>query len=470
MKTMKCPISLFEKAYPTLIILTASLVSFILGGLLEPRTFSKFFSILFLKVPIPPLPGDVQNVNFYWDIAHYAAMAIQNTCTAFYPLWPWLIRTSFHPQTTDDAAKGFMIYAMLFFVASIPLTFWLIKRICKVNSLAILLTIAYFINPNSIFRVIGYTESLFSLLLLVFICFFHCKPIKIKAFRLAGCLFILLLMSLTRPTLIQIIFSLLFSLTTVLIVDYFEKVKTFEKSNIFKHFLDKKHSLQIQLTFLGCIAASMGYSIYGYFCFLERNDFLAPFKDQRNWGRAFGIHPELLILPKSPLIDHIALYVPLGTLIFSGFLIYQNIFHRNKENLRVLLPNHRLWYLTILYPPIFVCLYIFDIIYFYLKKHFKVLGDFQFPLHSLQWAPSYTFWFCLYFTLAHVAIAFLTQDRLYSLSRFVFSTPLIFICLAFLLAEAPQKQLYPVLWGINLISMGLLVEQWTRYGKDLWLG
>ncbi|NJL10970.1 MAG: hypothetical protein HC908_14535 [Calothrix sp. SM1_7_51] len=83
---------------------------------------------------------------------------------------------------------------------------------------------------------------------------------------------------------------------------------------------------------------------------------------------------------------------------------------------------------------------------------------------------NYIFWFSLYFAAIHSIIAFFTQDRLYSLARYVFAVPFFFLALGYLYNCILGKPKYKTLILLIVFSAISLVEQWVRFGEDKWLG
>lgn len=93
--------------------------------------------------------------------------------------------------------------------------------------MALTITLAYTVNPMAIFRIIGYTESLFSLLGIFLIWLLLPENKLNEKIKLILLSVISILMSLTRPVLIQIIFACLFSLITIFLL-----TKQLSKSNL----------------------------------------------------------------------------------------------------------------------------------------------------------------------------------------------------------------------------------------------
>ncbi|ODH03263.1 mannosyltransferase [Nostoc sp. KVJ20] len=424
---------------PYIIIYSAFIVCAIVGMLIFPDTFYKFFSPTQLpRVNPPALP----HKSYYWDIGLYANMALQNTCTAFYPLWGFIITHLFHPQNLEQYTNYFKITATAIFCISTPLVFWVFKKALKNQLLALTITLAYTVNPMAIFRVIGYTESLFSLLGIFFIWLLLPENRLNEKIKLIQLSVISILMALTRPVLIQIIFACFFSLITIFLL-----TKQLSKSHLFQ-------------TITISISAIFGYSIYGFSCLQSRGNFFAPFNDQKQWGKTLGLNLDLLFLPKSPLFDLLGLYLPILILIISFILIYCK---SKNHKLLVFIPKRFIWDILIIYPPVLVLAYVLN--YWRGRKKEIITSTFT---NSLQ--KNYLFWFCIYFSVINALIVFFTQNRLASLGRYIFAVPFFFLALGYLYCCFPGKRKYKSLSFVILVSAIALVQQWINYGKDQWLG
>lgn len=424
---------------PYIIIYSAFIVCAIVGMLIYPDTFNKFFSPTQLSRTIPP---QLPHKSYYWDIELYANMALQNACTAFYPLWGFIITRLFHPQNLDQYANYFKITATALFCISTPLIFWVFKKALKNQYLALIITLTYTVNPMAIFRVIGYTESLFSLLGIFFIWLLLPENKLNEKIKLMLLSFITILMALTRPVLIQIIFACLLSLITI-----FWLTKQLSKNNIFR-------------TIAISISAILGYSIYGFSCLQLRGDFFAPFHDQKQWGKTLGLHLNLLFLPKSPLFDLLGLYLPILILIISLVIIYCKT---KNQKLLVFIPKRFIWDILIIYPPVLGLAYMFN--YWRSVKKEIITSKFTNSLPN-----NYLFWFCIYFSVINALIVFFTQNRLASLGRYIFAVPFFFLALGYLYCCFPGKRKYKNLLFVIIVSAIALVQQWINYGKDQWLG
>jgi hypothetical protein len=445
-----------------LIICSAFIICAAVGMMIEPEAFHKFFSPSRLFREIPPI---APHKSYYWDVEAYAEMAVNPKCIAFYPLWPFIIRTLFHPQTIEQAAHYFLMVGTALSFISNFLLFWLLNIILNRLYLAFWLVLAYAINPMAIFRNIGYTESLFTILSISFI-YVLLPKFRINQIIKLGLLFIITgLMVLTRPILIQIFFATTASIITIFTWDFLQKTGKL-LTNILVTV--QKYKFELKATITIWISSLLGYSIYGNFCLQNRGDFFAPFHDQSKWGKVFGLHLELLLFPKSMLIDFFGLYLPLIVLFLSIIFVYVRTI-RQEETIST--PQYKLWWnILFLYPPLLICVYIFN--WICLNKS-KIQASFQklFILNYTQTLNNnYVFWFCIYFTVIHSVIIFFTQDRLYSLGRYIFAIPFFYVAVGYLYRCIPGKPKYQILLWFIGISVITLVQQWISYGQDKWLG
>ena len=216
-----------------------------------------------------------------------------------------------------------------------------------------------------------------------------------------------------------------------------------------------------------CISALLGYSIYGSFCWRTRGNFFAPFEDQKLWGKSLGVHLELLLFPKSLLFDLLGLYLPLIVLFLSIILVYFKLIHKKPY---IFVPQSRLWNVLFIYPPLLIILYLLN---FFRSKQIrgnKKLSKLTTNNYTHRLSKNYIFWFCVYFPVVHSLIVFFTQDRLFSLSRFIFALPFFFMAVGYIYRCLPGKKIYNTLLLFILISAIALIEQWANYGQDKWLG
>ena len=102
----------------SVLICSAFILCAALGMLINPDAFHKFFSPVQL-VPDPPPPETSR--SYYCDLQGYADIALNNSCLAFYPLWPLLIRFLFNPQNVEQTAHYFLVVStVIFFLSPFP--------------------------------------------------------------------------------------------------------------------------------------------------------------------------------------------------------------------------------------------------------------------------------------------------------------------------------------------------------------
>jgi hypothetical protein len=453
---------IIEISKVSLLIFSAFVICAVLGMLVNPDAFHKFFSpVQLLPDPVPPS----RSKSYYWDVRAYAEMVLSNRCLAFYPLWPLLSRILFNPQSIDEAAYSLLKLSTVIFGISIPFFTGIFLKTLKHQYLVLLVLLAFYLNPMAIFRVIGYTESLFSALSIIFI-WLCLRQTRFNESLKLGLLFcVTFIMSLTRPILIPVIFSSAGALGTIF---FFDRLK--QEPTEGRKFLTQmsQYAQEIKTTVALWISSLLGYSVYGIFCLRSRGDFFAPFNDQKLWGTKLGLNPELLLFPKSPLFDLLGLYFPVLVLLISFILVYLKI--KNKAPL-VWMPKSPFWNAFLLYPPLLTVGYIVvNVLKRRSAKDKPSLTRLNTSEFTLSLSSNYIFWFCVYFPVVHSALIFFTRDRLYSLGRYVFGVPFFFMALGYLCCCIPGKRTYQALWWLIAISAIALVEQWVNYGNNQWLG
>ena len=421
-----------------------------IGMLINSQAFYKLF---FIPSEVPVFVGRSQ--SYYWDISAYAAMALKSTCTAFYPLWSLLIRVLFHPQNQAEAARGFQVSAIALFFGSLPLLVSVFQTSIQDRVLAFLVALAYVLSPLAIFRVIGYTEGLFGVLSLGFLWALSSNPKSRPWMQMVVLCAVTALMSLTRPIMVQMIGAIAAALTTIF---GFEWLKSPIGGPAFLRQLWDKYARIITIAVLTSISAFVGYAVYGAFCLQSRGNFFAPFQDQSLWKKSIGFRPDLLLFPKSPLVDLLALYLPLLIWVVGLVVAYGNV-----KSAEWFMPRSPLWWMLCAYPPLFILIYL-------VAARRKRPSPIPATAVGLALSENYLFWFCVYFALAHSVISFLTQDRLVSLGRYVFTLPFIFLAIGILLECFPSQKRYSLSLGLSGVSALLLVQQWINYGYHNWLG
>lgn len=435
--------NLFLMSFP--IILGFIFCTFI-AVIINPNIFISFFSNSPTKL--------------FYDIEHYSNLAIYPTCNAFYPLWPWLVSKLARPQTVNDAAFYFRIIGSSLSLISIPLFILLLKHNFKSYKVIFLVVALYAMNPLSIFRMIGYTEGIFSFLSLIFLLLLSSlktmSKLSIKLIAILISIFVLtLLLSLTRPFLIQVAFSSIFALVSILLIH-----KHQNNENL------KKHSrVYGTATFLICLGAFVGYCVYGYYCLQSRGDFFAPFHDQKAWGKQLGIYPQLFFVPSSSA-DFTSIYFPVIALIISC-LVYIST---NVKKLIFVVPKIWQWILLFAYPPAFLAFYGADFNKINFSDKPTNLRRINLTYSANKISTSYIFWFCIYFALIHSIIIVFTDQKVTSLRRFIFGTPYFFVVIAYISNCFPTRKITKLLlWLIGFSSIWL-VQYWLDYANDVWIG
>jgi len=445
-----------------------------IGMAINPQAFDKFW---ITPQTLPEFTG--RSRSYYWDIASYGEMVLKPICSAFYPLWPWLIRWLWQPQTLIEAGRGFLVTATILFFVSLPLLVWVFQKSLGQRDVGFGMALLYSLSPMAIFRVNGYSEGLFGLLSLFWIGVMlplsslprqHSERIGWSRWVAIGIL--TGLMSVTRPVLVQIVGAAIASLAMLFLFAYIQWMPTSVKETFQQY---KTHySQQIQATALLSVSAFLGYSIYGAFCWSTRGSFLAPFHDQSLWKKALGIRLELLFLPKSPLIDLLALYLPGLILVMGLIMTYTKI---TGQNWSKFVPRSPSWFILCLYPPALILGYGIRAVWLKSRTSRPLYSQSQ-QIQSQQiqdegsksLGENYLFWFSVYFALCHSAICFFTQNRLVSLGRYVFASPFIFLAMGYLFCRLPAKVSYRALSGLCGISALYLITQWINYGYHKWLG
>ncbi|MBG1268289.1 mannosyltransferase family protein [Nostoc sp. WHI] len=388
----------------------------------------------------------------YWDAIHYVNLGLHPHCQAFYPLWSQVIRL-FAPQSSVVGLRYAFIFSNILFVLSLPIVLFVLRKVIKSESLSFITLILYVINPNSIFHSIGYTESLFSLWAIISVVALLFSTSVFWNIILAVSV---ILMSVSRPSLVQLIFAAFSAIVCVFLGSKLGS-ETHSKTREWK-----KYTIP---TALIAICAMAGYSIYGIYCLLSTGNFLAPFQAQVEWGRTLQLRPLFLLFPRSLLNDLHGLYFPFILLSLVVVLIY---FHNKHKEISLYVPKHPLLSITLFYPPIAILIY--SIRSWQLEKAGKLTPRYVTPTIA-QLQTNYVFFFCLSICIANAAIGFLAaSDYLYSLARFVFATPFFFIAFGMVADHLDSPKTREFLYGCLLVSGLGLVEQWYRWGNNRWVG
>ncbi|MDZ8187886.1 MAG: mannosyltransferase family protein [Nostoc sp. ChiSLP02] len=388
----------------------------------------------------------------YWDAIHYVNLGFHPRCQAFYPLWSQINRL-FSPENPFIGLRYAFVICNVLFVLSLPIVLYVLKKVIKSETISFIILILYVINPNSIFHSIGYTESLFSL----------CAILSVVALLFSHSLFwncilavSVILMSVSRPSLVQLLFASFSALFCVFLGSHLQ-------SNTNSQIREwKKYTIP---TGLIAICSIVGYLIYGVYCLLSTGNFLTPFKAQVEWGRTLQLRPLFLLFPRSLLNDLHGLYFPFIILLLVLILIY---FHTKRKKILLYIPKHPLLWITLFYPPIAILIY--SIRSWQLGKAGKLTSQSVNPTIA-QLQTNYVFFFCLFICIANATIGFLAASGyLYSLARFVFATPFFFIAFGMLIDHLDSPKTRQFLYGCILVSGLGLIEQWYRWGNNRWVG
>jgi len=452
-----------KTAFITLLSLCLFVICFFIATLFESNTFYKFFSAISLE-KIENTKEIKDKAGYYYDVSAYAAMTIKDQCSAFYPMVPWITRYLFNPWNFEQAVIGLKTISSICFVIGIPLFYYLCEKISKNVNLSMLMTLLFTVSPMAIFRVIGYTEGVFSLLCLILIWLINNLSIN-KQFVYIFTFLTVFIMSLCRPVTLQLIFSSFISFAAVVLIEKFRSKSSWQ--NLISSSKDKyQHLLYLSLVII--FSSLIGYSIYGSICWELRGDFLAPFNDQKLWGKSLGFYPQIFLSLEYPLFEQMSLYFPIFLLIGVCVSLYTFI---NQKKIGVFIPSSSIgWWLLSLYPSIFFVIYTIKFFIAKNKKNKFTVIDLYNSIQAKEVFSSYTFWFCLFFVMSHIIINLLTVDKIYSLARFTFSLPFLFVALIYVLRNFKLKGVDNLLKWFIFVEIIALVEQWIRYGRHQWLG
>ena len=402
----------------------------------------------------------------YWDAGIYAQLALTPACTAFYPLWPRLIHWLSLSTALVPTLRWAQLTSASLFLLSLPLALFTFEQLLKNRQIAFLSFFLYAVGPNAIFHSIGYTESLFSLLSLLFLLTLTAIEApsvgSSTAYGWYGMLFGLTVgLSLTRPILLQSGFAIAFTLSVLLGLRLI-----LVKSSRTLTSIGLVPTQFLSLAVVIGAGSLVGYGLYGFSCWQTVGDFWAPFHAQVDWGRTVGLRPWLLLLPRSLLIDLHGLYLPaLMSVAVVGML---SVAARQRQYLVVILPRQVGWYLLLLHPLAFTGV-LMGLARFR-QAWVKVIK----VSHLADW-PRYLGRFSVLYAIAFAGVHSLinllaNSGNLYSTSRHFFGTPFAFVGIGAILSALSIPQLTRLGWGLAVVGVGLLAQQWVSYATDGWLG
>lgn len=361
----------------------------------------------------PPLIGQYFGNSEFWDTAYYHDIArkgyFKKNIPAFYPLWPLLIRLFPEAVATTPFATIWVntIAAALNLIGLVVCAF-LFRKVFKNQKIAAFVFSLYAFNPYGVFRFIGYSESLFSLLAacLLYVLF---SP-EIRKIRYPLLTALSLLLSLCRPVMAPWIGAC---------------VLTWIIFPIYKHLThqeDAEKSTNFDAVFM-IVGLLMGYSLFGGYLVSQGFNFFEPFQAQKHWNKSFSLShlPKNLFFPSTwggtvvLIWDFIALWTPI---LLTGIPLIQIAFNRRKNPILSSLPAT----------------------------------------------------FCLTATLGTSMIVALTQESIQSIGRYNFGIPLLFIPIGLNLASLGEKQQKKVNIALAFITLWGFVTWWVLYGTREFMG
>lgn len=397
----------------------------------------------------------------YWDTAHYVQLGIDYSCQAFYPLWPQMIQMVSKGQMALGLQAAFGVGTLLF-LGSLPLTYWVFRRLIPQGSLALLAFWLYVLNPNSIFHSNGYTEGAFSALAAIVLAAL-CFPRTLIGQGLL--LVTTLMMSALRPSLIQLVGAAGGAWVCVTLHQRWQLSLGDCPRQTHPRAPNAGMEPSGRVTSLLCLGAGVGYALYGLYCWRTIGNFWGPFQAQVEWGRQLRLRPLLLLLPRSLLNDLQGLYFPFGLGGLVGVLAYCRY---RARPFRGYLPKHPLSWLLLFYPPLAGVIYGVQT-WRLARSHRPPKWDISPQIDALL--ISYPFWFCLFMGLTNATIGFLAaSDSLYSLARFVFAPPFFFLALGQVAAVLDSPTMRKFLLGSLMLSALGLIHQWYSWGNGGWVG
>ena len=406
---------------------------------------------------IPRFLGQTSHISQYGylDLEHYIDIAEglkdESFRTAFFPLWPFIIR-KLHPYFNLDLYKTAIFSSSIIGLIAIIFSKYVLKTISSSNNIISISWILYVLSPITVFFFAGYTEPIFALqswaLCLCMIKILSSSD-KNNFNYLATSLSLLFLsigLSLTRPTLIQTIFSVFAANLSLLMFS----------NNKSTRYLGKVLDISI-LILLGTI---IGYSIYGFSLINDGFRFFEPFYAQEAWQKSFGLRPIYLLTSRSSIIDLWGLYYPL--------ILYASYLHSHGIKFeRFLVASFYNLPFTLLYPPAGI---LFALI---TRKPVKYKFAFTSKIKHLSSSEfgslEFLFLYAIFFSISHSLICFLTQpDYMRSLGRYIFGQPYFYVALSIFLDHSTVNLIdnkKSIALGSILISSIYLFKNFVEFGS-----
>lgn len=353
----------------------------------------------------------------YYDAGNYTHLAIvgyndADGMTAFYPLWPMMLKgLSLRSQDPLVVGRvGALTATVLFLLTIYCVVLWIRQHgLQKYEKLGLALLI---LSPLSVFRVLGFTESLYSLLAMLLI--IELSSLRPQLFWTA---LWTALLAMTRPLFPILMIAALLSMILLFMMR--------SRTNV-DHFQQLLRKLGVVFCF-----APIGYLPFGIFSWQRFGSFWQPFSSQKYWDRSFGFHWSIITDPKvingsnEVLVwDLLAFY---GPFLMLGWLLWQSRSQALKAVRGMTLTSQ------------------------------VTVGVF----------------FALLIECAHSALAFLTHDRFMSLSRHVLANPLLYVSLIALTSKCSEnkdrfiKRSFVFLIVASCVFLGMW---WFRFTRDQWIG
>jgi hypothetical protein len=215
----------------------------------------------------------------FYDAKHYVTIALEGyvdpAITAFFPLWPWLLSvTSAAFGITDrvSLALAGSAIATLVFMMSIGLFVRIVRRDHAFNTMPFVIALFVF-NPFNVFRVLPFTESLCTLILLGLL-----NGMQRQTQRFTELFVLALLASLARPV---------WAFLPIAALGAFVLSRLFGGKAL------------PHVTLAIATGSLVGLGLFCGYLALTTGDAAATFKAQEIWGRSLGLHWELIWAPKS---------------------------------------------------------------------------------------------------------------------------------------------------------------------------
>ena len=393
-----------------------------------------------------------ENSIQYWDAIHYFNLGQNPTCSAFYPLWPFLSNKLSGLITGTASLRIQILGSEFIFLTTLPIALLTFRRIIGDRHIALVAFLMYALGANSIFYSIGYTESIFSAIslayLLAFDRYLNGQRGPIQPLLLSLIFGLSIAGGLTRPSLIQATFACFFAGLGVF------------ASRSTASYRPYKSLQALALTLIG---TSIGYAIYGWFCYLKVGNFMGPFKEQVTWGRTLAFRPWLLITPRSLLIDLHGLYLPALLLLFVA-AVY--IAHKKEQELIIHIPAKWQFYLLLAHPLLFTIATCATNKQNQKARQLKIETT-----GAIQKLKNPVFLYSLAFSGVHSAINLAANSGyLYSTSRHFFGSPFAFIAIGTVLATLKSRMATRVTVAIAASGAVLLGIQWLNWANDKWVG